>query len=169
MPAAFAALAFLLCSTSSAAPATPRALVSVHHGYASYHHWRSATGLGSVRYGWLADRHTTSMPRRWQIATAWWARARAAHAHYAATIAIVNRWPWPQLRVCETGGNWHWWQPSYEGAYGFAHSTWQAYRGSFPSTAPAASPLEQTLVAMRVLAAAGPGAWPACSIRIGMR
>lgn len=85
-------------------------------------------------------------------------------------------YPYYQIAVCETGGInggrplWSHHNGSYAGAYGFAHSTWTAYRyPGYPLTASAATPRQQTRVAMRLVATfGGYSSWPACHRRLGL-
>lgn len=78
-------------------------------------------------------------------------------------------WPWLALARCETGVTWTWYNATYEGAYGFTHDAWRQYRPrGYPDTAAAATPQQQTAVAIRIQQAVGWGAWPACSRRLGL-
>jgi hypothetical protein len=111
----------------------------------------------------------------------------AVHRHVAATVAErphvhvgspppapaaapsdgVSPTTWAALRECESSddysadtGN------GFYGAYQFTISSWYAVGFSgLPSDAP---PAEQDLAAQRLLALQGWGAWPVCSVRIGM-
>jgi peptidoglycan hydrolase-like protein with peptidoglycan-binding domain len=61
--------------------------------------------------------------------------------------------------MCESGGNWHAVNPSSGagGAYQILPSTWAAYGGTgLPQDA---SPAEQSAIAAKIWASAGPGAW----------
>ena len=63
---------------------------------------------------------------------------------------------------CESGGNWHAVNPSSGagGAYQIMPSTWQSYGGTgLPQNA---SPAQQSAIASKIWATAGPGAW-SCS------
>ena len=75
---------------------------------------------------------------------------------------------WDRLAQCESGGNWS--INTGNGYYGglqFTLSTWRAYGGSgMPHQA---SRAEQIAIAKKVQAAAGWGAWPACSSKLGLR
>lgn len=89
---------------------------------------------------------------------------------FAAPAAAVPRWPWLALARCETGVTWTWWNSQYEGAYGFTHDAWHQWRYRWmPWSAARATPAQQTLVAIRIQRAVGWGAWPACSVRLGLR
>ena len=78
--------------------------------------------------------------------------------------------PWDTLAACESGGDWH--ANTGNGFYGgvqFTDSTWDAYGGRrFAPQADLASEAEQIVVAERVLASQGWGAWPTCSARLGL-
>ncbi|MFO7190826.1 MULTISPECIES: transglycosylase family protein [Thermocrispum] len=73
---------------------------------------------------------------------------------------------WDMLAQCESSGDWS--INTGNGYYGglqFSPSTWQAYGGQgMPHQA---SRAEQIRIAEKVLAAQGPGAWPACSAKTG--
>lgn len=77
---------------------------------------------------------------------------------------------WDRLAQCESGGNWA--INTGNGYYGglqFSQSTWQAHGGSeFAATADKATREQQIVVAERVLASQGWGAWPACSAKLGL-
>jgi resuscitation-promoting factor RpfA len=76
---------------------------------------------------------------------------------------------WDALARCESSGNWAANTGNgFSGGLQFTPSTWAAFGGTEFATNPAnASREQQILVAERVLAAQGPGAWPVCSVRIG--
>lgn len=84
--------------------------------------WQRLSGRCCTEYGWLADRHSTSAKRRWQIASAWWRRAGAAHAYYAAhrpSPRLVPSWFSADLTcigIHEEGG-----QNSVAGYFGFIY------------------------------------------------
>lgn len=97
----------------------------------------------------------------------------------AATITGVD---WDYLADCESGewdaqkrpirgtARWNDRRNGYEGGVHFAPSTWDGFRpADFPEAAYLASREQQILVAERVLAKQGPGAWPTCSYKVGMR
>ena len=78
---------------------------------------------------------------------------------------------WDELAQCEAGGNWA--ANTGNGYYGglqFSGSTWTASGGGeFAPTANLASREQQIVVAERVLASQGWGAWPSCSSKLGLR
>jgi hypothetical protein len=78
---------------------------------------------------------------------------------------------WDDLAQCEAGGNWA--ANTGNGYYGglqFSGSTWTASGGGeFAPTANLASREQQIVVAERVLASQGWGAWPSCSSKLGLR
>ena len=98
-----------------------------------------------------------------------------AAAFVTATIAAgqqpkVPAWPWLALAKCETNITWKWNNSQYEGAYGFTHDAWRRFRyPRYPAHAYKATPWQQTRVAIRIQKVVGWGAWPACSIRLGLR
>jgi hypothetical protein len=78
---------------------------------------------------------------------------------------------WDRLAQCECGGNWHIDTGNgFSGGLQFLPSTWLGFGGGeFAPSAHLASREQQIIVAERVLAAQGWGAWPACSQRLGLR
>lgn len=78
---------------------------------------------------------------------------------------------WDRVAQCESGGRWNINTGNgYHGGLQFAPSTWRAFGGGqFASSAHQASRAEQILVAERVLAKQGWGAWPVCSRKAGAR
>jgi len=88
------------------------------------------------------------------------AAAPAAHAE-GSTV-------WDKLAQCESTGNWSINTGNgYSGGLQFTKSTWRAFGGE--GQAHNASREEQIIVAERVLAQQGWGAWPACSRKLGLR
>ncbi|WP_107058565.1 transglycosylase family protein [Streptomyces rimosus] len=75
---------------------------------------------------------------------------------------------WDRLAQCESGGNWH--INTSNGFYGglqFTLTTWRAFGGTgMPHNA---SKAEQIRIAEKALHGQGPGAWPVCSYKAGMR
>jgi hypothetical protein len=78
---------------------------------------------------------------------------------------------WDSLAQCEAGGNWATNTGNgYSGGLQFAHSTWRSFGGGeFAPMAYQASREQQIVVAERVLASSGWGAWPACTRKLGLR
>jgi resuscitation-promoting factor RpfB len=82
---------------------------------------------------------------------------------------------WDALARCESGSRWDAVRRvsaslSYHGGLQFHTRTWDAYRpGDFPALASQATREQQILVAERVQARQGWGAWPACARRLGLR
>lgn len=82
---------------------------------------------------------------------------------------------WDALARCESSGRWDAVRTvgdevAYRGGLQFAATTWDAFRPSdFPAHASDATREQQILVAERVLARQGWGAWPACAARLGLR
>lgn len=107
-------------------------------------------------------------------------RQKAEQEAAAAAVAVVpkvapNYDPgdgsrWDQLAICESGGNWAY--PPVAGGFSggimFHIGTWRANGGlEFAPDAYLATREQQIVVAERVLAASGWGAWPGCSRRYG--
>jgi len=77
---------------------------------------------------------------------------------------------WDAVAQCESGGNWA--INTGNGFYGglqFTAETWRGYGGTtYAGSANLASREQQITIAQKVLADAGPGAWPVCSVRAGL-
>jgi hypothetical protein len=106
------------------------------------------------------------------------AAAKAAAAKAAAARSTssgsssVDGSVWDRLAQCETGGNWS--HPTVSGGFSgglmFHYATWNANGGqAYAATASGATREQQITVAERILAASGWGAWPGCSIKLGLR
>ncbi|MCC3289603.1 transglycosylase family protein [Arthrobacter sp. zg-Y1110] len=101
------------------------------------------------------------------LATAAITGAGAAGLAGMAAPANAASMDWDALAQCESGGNWSINTGNgYSGGLQFTPSTWAAFGGT--GDAANASREEQIAVAERVLAAQGPGAWPACTAKLGM-
>ena len=89
--------------------------------------------------------------------------APAAHAESGGTV-------WDRLAQCESSGNWS--INTGNGYYGgvqFSSSTWLGYGGgAYAATANLASESQQIVIANKVLAGQGWGAWPVCSVKEGL-
>jgi len=86
--------------------------------------------------------------------------AAAPAAHAEGTV-------WDKLAQCESSGNWAINTGNgFSGGLQFTPSTWRAFGGG--GRAQDASRVEQIVVAERVLAKQGWGAWPACSRKLGL-
>lgn len=95
--------------------------------------------------------------------------ALAAVASLSAAPAQATPWStWDRLAQCESSGNWH--INTGNGYYGgvqFSLASWRAVGGSgYPHRA---SKAEQIRRAEKLLKVQGPGAWPVCSYRAGLR
>lgn len=87
----------------------------------------------------------------------------------AATLAEQKRqWNWQawlpdkwrRIGVCETGLNWHHYNSSYEGAFGFATSSWDAFKpAGYPDHASQATPWQQYQVALNIYNRYGFSGW----------
>jgi len=75
---------------------------------------------------------------------------------------------WDRIAACETQGNWSMRGPSFSGGVGFANSTWSSFGGTeFAPNAGDATREQQIIVAERVRARVGMGAW-GCAKRLGL-
>jgi resuscitation-promoting factor RpfA len=84
----------------------------------------------------------------------------------AATVST-----WDKVAACESSGNWaintH---NGYFGGLQFTSSTWGSFGGhAYAPQANQATKAQQIAVAEKVLASQGPGAWPVCGPRAGLR
>jgi hypothetical protein len=75
---------------------------------------------------------------------------------------------WDSIASCETQGNWSMQGPSFSGGVGFANNTWSSFGGTeFAPNAGQATREQQIIVAERVRARVGMGAW-GCAKRLGL-
>lgn len=93
-----------------------------------------------------------------------------ASALLAPTASAASDADWDALAQCESGGNWAINNGNgYQGGLQFSPATWTAHGGQeFAPAANQASREQQIVVAERVLASQGWGAWPACSSQLGL-
>ncbi|MFJ6852505.1 transglycosylase family protein [Streptomyces sp. NPDC091271] len=89
----------------------------------------------------------------------------------AASAGAASTDVWEKVAACESTGNWH--INTGNGYYGglqFTRSTWAAYGGTaYAARADLATKDQQIAVAEKVLGGQGPGAWPTCSVRAGLK
>jgi len=104
------------------------------------------------------------------LATAAITGAGAAGLVSLAAPANASSMDWDALAQCESSGNWGINTGNgYSGGLQFVQSTWEGYGGTaYAPTAAQASREQQIAVAEKVLASQGPGAWPACTAKLGM-
>ena len=91
------------------------------------------------------------------------------HYHYAWSEWLPDKWQ--RIGACETGygrrpGNWRHSNSSYEGAFGFAKSSWDSFKyradrkaGPYPEDAWQATPRQQYEVALAIWRAYGFSGW----------
>jgi len=100
-------------------------------------------------------------------------QAQQAQATRSASAPAVSSGSvWDAVAQCETGGNWS--HPTVAGGFSgglmFYSGTWNANGGqAFAATASGATREQQIVVAERILASSGWGAWPGCSRKLGLR
>ena len=89
----------------------------------------------------------------------------------APSPAVAGGSVWDRLANCEASGNWATHTSNgFSGGLQFASSTWTGFGGGqFAPQAWQATREQQIVVAERVLASSGWGAWPACSSKLGLR
>lgn len=94
----------------------------------------------------------------------------AAGVAFAGTANAAPDSDWDRLAQCESGGNWAINTGNgFQGGLQFSPSTWSGHGGGqFAGAANQASREQQIVVAERVLASQGWGAWPSCSSRLGL-
>ncbi len=92
---------------------------------------------------------------RWRACT-YVLRERARQWHWEEWLPDK----WRRIGVCETGLNWQHYNSSYEGAFGFATSSWDAFKpAGYPDHASQASPWEQYQVALAIYNRYGFSGW----------
>ncbi|GAA3372292.1 resuscitation-promoting factor protein RpfA [Streptomyces sannanensis] len=92
--------------------------------------------------------------------------AVAAPLMATGTASAATASEWDRVAQCESGGNWS--INTGNGFYGglqFTNSTWAAFGGTaFAPRADLATKSQQILIAEKVLAGQGKGAWPVCGV-----
>lgn len=77
---------------------------------------------------------------------------------------------WRQLAYCESTNRWHIRNGGYSGGLQFQQSTWASFDVQhYAPTAADATPWQQVQVAKHVQRVQGWGAWPVCSVKVGLR
>ena len=103
---------------------------------------------------------------RYSVAVLEQTAAQQAAAQQADTASRDS--VWDRIAACETQGNWSMRGPSFSGGVGFANSTWSSFGGTeFAPNAGDATREQQIIVAERVRARVGMGAW-GCAKRLGL-
>ncbi|MFD3492795.1 transglycosylase family protein [Streptomyces sp. NPDC058690] len=89
----------------------------------------------------------------------------------AASAGAASADVWDKVAACESTSNWHINSGNgYFGGLQFTRSTWAAYGGTvYAPRADLATREQQITVAEKVLEGQGPGAWPTCSVRAGLK
>ncbi len=89
----------------------------------------------------------------------------------ASAPSVAGGSVWDALAQCESNGNWSINTGNgFSGGLQFHPQTWQAYGGGqYAPTAGAATREQQIVIAQKVQAAQGWGAWPACTAKLGIR
>jgi hypothetical protein len=79
-----------------------------------------------------------------------------AYADPKPLVAPYIMTMWNKVAWCETHGQWHRDQPTFDGGLGISRVNWNAYGGQDFASAPHfATPEEQVIVARRIQASAG--------------
>jgi hypothetical protein len=110
----------------------------------------------------------TIPPRKRAGKLAYWRRELDRIRRYHAT---VPGHPWGRIAGCESNRRWAYNGSSgFDGGIQFHPETWSSFKlTGYPRYAWQASPRMQVMVGERVLATQGWRAWPACSLRLGLR
>lgn len=143
----------------------------------------SQHAIGYYRRAFTASRSemglTGAVPRVWYDCKAarrrageWRDRAGQARQKLQEWTAYQLDWPkwlpagWRGIARCETGLNWHHSNSSFQGAFGFAVSSWDNFVGSadpkagpYPSEAYLATPRQQYEVALAIYRRYGLSGW----------
>jgi resuscitation-promoting factor RpfA len=113
---------------------------------------------------------TSTVRQRAVIATGGLTLAAGLSLLTAHGAAAASTSTWDKVAKCESGNNWQ--INTGNGYYGglqFSRSTWAAYGGTtYAARADLATRAQQILVAERVLAGQGAGAWPVCGPKAGL-
>lgn len=122
---------------------------------------RAASGTGCPRYlAHVLRAKAYALHRQWN---------RWFRYHYAWSEWLPDKWQ--RIGACETGyghrpGNWRHSNSSYEGAFGFAKSSWDAFKyradpkaGPYPADAWQATPRQQYEVALAIYRMFGFSGW----------
>lgn len=157
----------------AAAPECPSARQAVRFYGVRVDYWRTKMGatakdLGHAQTGKTCPRYLSKLLR---------AKAYALRHVYERWHAYHYDWSswlpdkWQRIGACETGygrrpGNWRHSNSSYEGAFGFAKSSWDSFKyradrkaGPYPEDAWQATPRQQYEVALAIYRAYGFSGW----------
>lgn len=118
-------------------------------------------------------KHAAEVERQKKEQEAAAARAATARANTPANFDPGDGSRWDQLAKCECGGNWgcntgNGFGGGLQFMHGSRYSTWLSFGGGEFAPHPwEATREQQIVVAERVLARSGWGAWPGCSRKFG--
>jgi hypothetical protein len=134
---------------------------------------RLGSDRAATNYDYVAGKvHEKKLTRRNKLRNALAAvgfTATAVAANLLGNGSAANAAPdWDRLASCESTGDWGINTGNgFSGGLQFSPSTWDAYRqGQFAESPENSSREDQIVVAERVLADQGTGAWPDCSSRV---
>jgi len=144
---------------SEQCPAVRRAL-KFYMGRAN--DWREKMGAGTRPH--LGVTPHASCPR--YLLGLWVRKAHAARKAFIRWFEYEWHWQswlpakWYRIARCETGVRWDWNSGSYQGAFGFAVSSWDAFRRpGHPTEAYLATPRQQYEVALAIWRRFGFSGW----------
>lgn len=159
------------------APGCKPAQRAIRFYKARTHQWQRERNELTYDHG-LAERiKWPTCDRARSAAREWLARAEGARDSYYEWFAYHYDWPswlpdkWQRIGACETGygrrpGNWRHNNSSYEGAFGFAVSSWDSFKwradpkaGPYPEDAEQATPRQQYEVALAIERMYGLSGW----------
>ena len=134
-----------------------------------YAEWR--VKMGAVASGVGVIPHDRPRCPRY-LAHLWQRKAHAARVGYHRYVEYHWHWwkwlpdKWARIGACETGygkppGQWTWNSGTYQGAFGFHHGSWDAFKpvSWWPHAAYLATPWQQYKVALRIHARYGFTGW----------
>jgi hypothetical protein len=147
---------------------TARQAVKFYAGRIAY--WRAKVGAVVVVHSNQQQLGSSRCPR--YLAHVLQRKAHAARVAYTNWHFYHYRWDhwlpakWYRIARCETGVNWRHSNSSYEGAFGFAKSSWDSFKhradpkaGPYPDDAWQATPRQQYEVALAIYRAFGFSGW----------
>lgn len=139
-------------------PSTRRAVRFYRAAYVS---WRAKMGAAETGPSGVTG---VGCPR--YLAALWQRKAHAARKAYERWHRYHYDWrswlpaKWYRIARCETGVRWDWNSGTYQGAFGFYHGSWDAFRlPGYPSEAYLATPRQQYEVALAIWRRYGFSGW----------
>lgn len=145
-------------------PGSRRAIRFYRAAYTAHRRTMGEPGAPALVHGGCKTART--------MAVKWRGLARQARVALARWHAYHYDWPswlpdgWAAIARCETGMRWDWNSGAYQGSFGFAVSSWDAFVGAadpkagpYPSEAYEATPRQQYEVALAIWRRYGLSGW----------